>query len=239
MIDTPLSWKKRLSALAETLRDVVFPPVCASCRKVGSLLCAGCYDKIPWITGPVCARCGQKTNPTAVACPTCLDRPLPLQQIRAATHFTDPIPAIIHKMKYEGMFALATPLAQLMVDAWPRWQTAVDLVVPIPLHATRHKKRGYNQAALLAKQFCNQLGFTYHPDVLQRTKLTQPQVGLHATERLSNMAHAFKATEPTVANRHILLIDDVCTTGATLAAATDALQAAGAASVSGYCIARA
>lgn len=234
-----VSWKKRLTVLAETIRDVVFPPVCANCRKLGDLICASCYDQINWITRPLCACCGQTCPPTAVTCPSCLAQPLPLTQIRAATHFAEPIPTIIHKMKYEGMFALANPLGQLLVDAWPHWQTAVDLVVPIPLHPTRYKKRGYNQAALLAKQFTHQLGFEYAPNLLQRTRATQPQVGLHANERQSNMANAFQAAHQTITDRHILLIDDVCTTGATLTAAAEALLAAGAASVSGYCVARA
>jgi ComF family protein len=164
---------------------------------------------------------------------------LPLRQIRAATIFTDPITTIIHKMKYEGFFGLADLLADLMVEAWPRWQVVVDGIVPVPLHPDREKKRGYNQSALLAKRLGKQLGLVYAPGFLRRIRYTQPQVGLNAADRLTNVKDAFAVATGEVAGKHILLVDDVCTTGATMAAAAQALLAGGACSVSGYCVARA
>lgn len=114
----------------------------------------------------------------------------------------------------------------------------VDLVLPIPLHAERQRERGYNQSALLTRDFCRLATLPYAEDGLQRTRFTTPQVGLTAVERLKNVQDAF-ATKVEVAGKHILLIDDVCTTGATMAAAATTLYAAGAKTVSGYCVARA
>ncbi len=114
----------------------------------------------------------------------------------------------------------------------------VDLVLPIPLHAERERKRGYNQSALLARAFSEGAALPYAEHALQRTRFTTPQVGLTAVERLVNVQDAF-AADSCVQGRHVLLIDDVCTTGATMAAAANALLAAGARAVSGYCVARA
>jgi ComF family protein len=142
-------------------------------------------------------------------------------------------------MKYNGLFALTEPLADLMVEAWPRWQMPVDLFVPIPLYPERERKRGYNQSALLARHLCQRLQLPDDPKAVQRIRYTQPQVGLSADERLANVAYAFAADRRKVEGKSILLVDDVCTTGATLSAAAHALLTAGAKTVSAYCLARA
>jgi len=152
--------------------------------------------------------------------------------------FAYPITKLIHNLKYNGAFALAKPLAQLMIEAWPTWQMPVDLVLPIPLHADRKRKRGYNQSTLLARAFADGTALPYAEGALKRTRFTTPQVGLSAVERLENVQNAFQA-DSRVQGKHILLIDDVCTTGATMAAAAAALLATGAQTVSGYCVARA
>jgi ComF family protein len=152
--------------------------------------------------------------------------------------FAHPVSKLIHNLKYNGAFALSKPLAQLMADAWSTWQMSIDLVLPIPLHAERERKRGYNQSTLLARDFCKMVNLPYAEDGLKRTRFTTPQVGLTAVARLKNVQNAFVANAGVV-GKHILLIDDVCTTGATMAAAANALCDAGAQTVSGYCVARA
>ncbi|GJM41602.1 MAG: hypothetical protein DHS20C20_18840 [Ardenticatenaceae bacterium] len=126
----------------------------------------------------------------------------------------------------------------MMAEAWSSWQMPVDFVLPIPLHAERERKRGYNQSTLLTRAFCKHVMLPYAEDALQRTRFTTPQVGLSAVDRLKNVQDAFQA-DVRVVGKHILLIDDVCTTGATMAASANALYAAGAQTVSGYCVARA
>jgi ComF family protein len=233
--------KTRLFQLAEKFRDLIFPPICANCRQAGTLICADCYQQIQWIKKPICAGCGQMlgSNTNQKLCKTCQAHPLPLKQICAATIFAEPISTIIHKMKYEGAFGLASNLADLMVSAWSEWETPVDLVVPIPLHPARQKNRGYNQSALIAQYFSKQLGYKFAPDVLKRARFTVPQVGLNAEDRLKNVQNAFAAENCEISKMRILLIDDVCTTGATLASAAETLLEAGASAVSGYCLARA
>lgn len=234
-----VSWRSTARHLATTLLNLVFPPACANCKRVGTLLCADCRDRVVWLQEPLCPCCGRAVKRPVAACLECRRSPLPLQQIRAAVLFEGPAPKIIHQMKYNGLFALAEPLAGLMIEAWSRWQIHIDFVVPIPLHATRERKRGYNQSALLASHLCRQLNLAYVPESLQRVRYTRPQVELSAADRMANVADAFKANPNYVSGGEVLLVDDVCTTGATMAAAAEAMLAAGAKAVSGYCLARA
>jgi ComF family protein len=163
-----------------------------------------------------------------------------LLTIRAACHFQDPIPRIIHQFKYEGQFGLGRPLGRLLARQWRPLSPPVDVVAPIPLHPDRRRARGYNQSALLVQSLCETMEWTHQVGALERVQRTRPQVGLDAHQRRSNVREAFQVTaEAAVRDRHILLIDDVCTTGATLVAAGQTLLDAGARTVSGYCVARA
>ncbi|WP_420628337.1 ComF family protein [Candidatus Leptofilum sp.] len=233
-----LTWRSRARGLADSLLNFVFPPVCGACKKAGSLLCEACRAQIQWVRTPLCNRCGRPVPRATDCCSTCQERPLPLNQIRAAVLFAHPASKLIHNLKYNGAFGLSKPLAQLMADAWAEWRMSIDLVLPIPLHAERERKRGYNQSTLLTRNFCRFVGLPFTEDGLKRTRFTTPQVGLTAVERLKNVQDAF-ATQVDVVGKHILLIDDVCTTGATMAAAATTLLIDGAKSVSGYCVARA
>lgn len=143
---------------------------------------------------------------------------------------------MLHKMKYEGLYALSRPLGRLMVDAWPSWALPVDLILPVPLHARRRRERGYNQSECLVRELCWHLGWPTDSDALARIRYTRPQLGLTAAERRVNVRDAFAADPARVAGRRVLLVDDVCTTGSTLTAAAIALQEAGARSVAAYCL---
>jgi ComF family protein len=235
-----LSWRPQVRNLKSQFINLVFPPVCVHCGKVGALICEECLAMVAWVEAPVCAKCGRPVSRPIQQCAVCRKRPLPLKQIRAALLFKTVVPGMIHHLKYRNAFALAEPLGDLMVQAWPRWQTHTDLILPIPLHAKRRKKRGYNQSELLVNQLCLSLSITTETRLLQRTRHTPPQVGLNAVDRQTNVKGAFSVTDPEkVKGREILLVDDVFTTGATLKAAADALTSAGAKSVSAYCLARA
>jgi ComF family protein len=126
-----------------------------------------------------------------------------------------------------------------MAEQWRPGHRPVDLVVPVPLHPARRRRRGYNQSALLARSLCEKMDWTLSSAALQRVRATRPQVGLDAAHRAPNVQGAFQALESGVRGQHVLLVDDVCTTGATLLAAARPLLAAGAATVSAYCLGRA
>jgi ComF family protein len=139
-------------------------------------------------------------------------------------------------MKFDGLFALARPLADLMAEAWPKWRHPFDLAAPIPLHPDRLKQRGFNQSKLLLDALVKRLNWPAEPAALKRSRSTRPQVELGGRERWENVRGAFTADRDLVAGQRILLVDDVSTSGATLAAAAEALLDAGAASVSAYCV---
>jgi ComF family protein len=219
------------------LLDFVFPSICANCRRLGALLCADCEARLPYANEPLCARCGRAVLAPNELCSNCLHRPLPLEAVRAPFRYAAPLDHLIHQMKYEGYFALAEPLARLMVVGRPAWLDTIDLVVPVPLHLKRQRKRGFNQSALLSRHLCRSLGLRLSEDALRRIRHTIPQIELGPQERANNMQGAFAAVPKQVTGRHILLVDDVFTTGATMSAAAEALLAAGARMVSGYCLA--
>jgi len=186
---------------------------------------------------PVCPKCGRPQSSAVGECYACRQNPIPLRQVRTATFYEMPLAEVVQQFKYEGYFGLAPPLAELMLAAWPRWAHPVDLVVPIPLHAARRRERGYNQSELLARGLESCLDWQVEPAALKRVRPTRPQVGLNMVERRANVYGAFVAEPVLVEGKDILLIDDVRTTGATLVAAADVLLAAGAKSVSAYCLA--
>jgi ComF family protein len=161
--------------------------------------------------------------------------------VRAAALFEEPLRGAIHRLKYENSPELGEVLARYLVAAFarPEWRALpapIDAVAPIPLHRQRLAERGYNQSALLAAGLARASGLPVFPEWLERHRETRAQVGLNAEERRLNVADAFRAN-PAVAGKRLLLVDDVFTTGATMAACAHAALAAGASAVYGLALA--
>jgi ComF family protein len=233
---SPTSLRRRAVHLLDSALSLILPPVCVSCRQAGSLFCDACRAQLDWVAPPVCDHCGRRLRDGR--CYACRQL-LPALRLRAAVWFSGPIVPAIHQFKYEGITAAAAPLADVMVQGWQEWSVPVDLVAPVALHPSRERERGYNQAALLARQLSERLALPLAARALARIRVTRPQVGLPLGERQRNVSGAFTADAALVAGKRILLVDDVCTTGATLGAAAAALLEGGASGVTAYCVARA
>ena len=152
--------------------------------------------------------------------------------------FEDRLRHAIHKLKYRRLAALAEPLGDAMARFYLQSPLPADMIVPVPLHPRRQRDRGYNQAALLANRLGRATCLPVRPAALIRVRATVAQMSLNAAQRKENVDGAFRCDDLTVRGQHVLLIDDVCTTGATLDACAVALKMAGAAEVRGLTLAR-
>lgn len=236
------------------LLDALFPPYCEVCG--GGLavdrcgcLCDTCLSAMPPPEPPLCDRCGVPLGSTAQTrcCPSCLHHPPCFSSARAAALYRPagaglnpraPLAVAVQRLKYARRRPLADALGRLLAERYPFAPTA--LLVPVPLHVTRLRERGFNQAVLLARRLGRARALPVAPRLLVRTRATHPQPGLSAAARRRNLAAAFVLRPGTaIAGRHVVLVDDVLTTGATADACASVLCAAGASRVDVYTVGRA
>ncbi len=219
-----------LGGAASAALDLAFPATCAGCGREGEPLCPSCR---PALDARLDLRGG-----TPIGLPA--DLPAPLLQLEWCAAFGGPVRAALHHLKYSGERRLARPLGEAVARRWQRVGEGTTVVVPVPMHVARVRQRGYDQAALIAQVAANSLGLRYLP-ALERARATIAQFELGRDERSSNVTGAFRVrggVAATVSGRWVLVVDDVVTTGATLAACAVALEAAGAYAVSAITVAR-
>lgn len=232
--------------------DLLYPALCPACGAVLAAgrrdpLCGGCWDAIARVAPPCCGRCGAPfptfdAAPAPVGddrCSACAAAPPAFDYARAAALYTGPLREALHAFKFEGRRTLAAPLAELVREQWAAaLPPGVDALVPVPLAPARERERGFNQAMLLAERLGARLDVPVRARWLRRARATRPQTELSAAERRANVRGAFVGS-PAVAGRHVVVIDDVLTTGATAAECAEALKRAGARTVGVLAVARA
>ena len=236
------------------LLHFLFPSPCRGCGGMldaarRSLFCSACWEKMAPVPPPFCPQCGWpfpsaralETSPTHL-CGRCREDRVYFAVARAATVYEGGRPGreAILAFKHTGRDTLGRHLASLMVErrgpilAEGPW----DVLVPVPLHPRRERTRGFNQAAFLARVLGRRVGLPVETGVLWRVRETPPQSG-DPEERRRNVRDAFEVTDPpAVADRNILLVDDVLTTGATANECARVLLGAGARRVGVYTLAR-
>jgi competence protein ComFC len=207
--------------------DWLFPPICQGCGSIGQWVCDHCLEQIEFYPNPVV------TTLTESA----------FDQILAATYFQPPMSKVIKALKYRGVKDVGTWLGSWLYEVAPI--PIVDYVTAIPLHASKKTLRGYNQAELIAKSLAQQLQVQYLP-LLVKTQATQAQATItDKTQRLHQLDGIF-SLEPAFSlpiyieklkSSHVLLVDDVVTTGATLNAAAGVLKEIGVGKVTGLAVA--
>jgi ComF family protein len=219
------------------LLDLILPPRCGVCRKLGSWLCDRCRSRIRRLEEPLCRRCGVEVASARNEC-GCRARLTSLARLRSAVAYEGPIEVAVHRFKYQGWRRLAEPLALLLAERLVVEGVAAQTVVAVSLHPSRMRQRGFNQAELLAGELRKRLFLAAPAGVLVRTRSTPSQVGHDRRWRLENVRGAFEWRGSPLDGESILLIDDVATTGATLDACASALRSAGSGPVTGVSVAR-
>lgn len=227
----------------------VLPARCILCARSGRGpahdLCADCEADLPWLS-VACSRCGLPVDDpslqgTTSGCARCRDRAQPYRRCHGGFRYEFPLSELVHGLKYDGALANARVLGTLLADSLARQPVRRDaeLLVPLPLHTSRLVARGFNQSLEIARFTATALRLELDARALHRRRDTAPQVGLAREARADNVRGAFAAIESNVAGRAVALLDDVVTTGATVAEASHALLIAGARSVDVWCVARA
>jgi ComF family protein len=240
-----------IRAAIQSLVEAVYPPQCAMCdarTAVAFSLCGACWRDTPFIEGLTCDACGaplpgQPGTPgeSDALCDDCLAIARPWQRGRAAFAYRDTGRRMVLQLKHGDRLDLARVAAPwLLRAARPAWSERPALV-PVPLHWRRLARRKYNQSAVLAQRLSELAPADYMPDVLVRRKATAPLDGHDREARFQSLAGAIVAHDcrgAQVQGRQVILVDDVMTSGATFAAATEACLAAGAHAVCVLALAR-
>ncbi len=196
-------------------------------------VCDACWIELPWLTGPGCQRCAHPL-PTPGICGRCLAEPPHFDHVFAATRYRFPVDGVIQSCKYGGRLSTIRALTAMLIRCKP---PQTELIVPMPLSPQRLRERGFNQALELARAVASSIHAPVDAALCVKTRETLPQTRLPWKERRKNIRGAFVVLGD-VTGRHVAVIDDVLTTGATLNELARNLKHAGAASVTGWVVAR-
>lgn len=222
--------------------DLLAPSRCYWCGLASgaSPACAACAGALPW-NQPACRACALPLAATAGTdvCGACLCQAPPQDRSWAAFRYEPPLPHAIVELKFRGRLAPAYVIGALMAARLAaRPQPLPEVLIPMPLHAGRLRRRGYNQAVELGRQLARRLALRFEPAGARRLRATEEQTRLDAAGRRRNVQGAFAVEAALVRERHIALLDDVITTGATVSELARAARAAGAARIEVWAAAR-
>ncbi len=221
---------------------LLYSPYCVLCGDrghAGRELCVGCLRDLPW-NRHACERCAAPLPPVTlgVPCGACLKTPPPWDRALSPLLYAWPLDRLLQRFKFNGDLAIGRLLGGLLADFLAAGVAKPDLLLPVPLHATRLRERGFNQALELAQPVSRRLRLTIAQDLCARTRDTAVQSKLDAAARRRNLRTAFTIRH-TLDGAHVAILDDVVTTGATVTALANAVRQAGALRVQVWSLTRA
>lgn len=225
-----------------TMLRFLYPATCTLCggRGVGERdLCADCFAELSWNRHP-CPRCAVPLPPDADTplCGECIKSLPSWDEARSPLAYGFPVDKLVQRFKFEGDLATGRLLAGLLADYLAAGTDKPDFIVPVPLHPSRLKERGFNQAVELARPLSRRLKVKVRLDLCARTRATEVQSKLDAAERRKNLKGAFVVQE-SVQGLHLALLDDVVTTGTTMEELSRVLREAGARRITVWSVCRA
>jgi len=226
------------------IQNWLYPPTCLLCGDPGTRnmdLCLPCLSALPR-NRPACPRCGlglPSSSPQGRPCGRCLSHPPAFTAALAPFRYEEPIRHLIHALKFRDRVASARLLGELLADEWdPENGEKPQCLIPVPLHPGRYRMRGYNQSLEIARVVSRRLDIPLRLHGCERIRPTPPQSELAATVRRRNVRGAFRVVEP-VNSKHVAILDDIVTTGATVSELAKALRKAGVERVDVWAVARA
>lgn len=233
--------------LVETMLDWIYPPKCILCEDLLPLnrperdLCVNCLVDMPWIVPPVCSKCGKPIDVSVKVCSSCQGKRLQYEGGSVVFPYHTVRRAIAH-FKFQEYKRDAIPLGSIMTKHITTYHNEmlhdIDVMLPVPMYLKKQRKRGFNQAELLAKEMEKGIQIPVLSGVLTRERDTIAQNGLDAKERRENVKDAFLIKDASlIEGKNILLIDDIFTTGATINQCAKACKEAGAEKVYFYALA--
>ncbi len=219
--------------LINDLLDFFFYPECICCgqrlKRGYDYYCENCLDLASQVEEVLCPECRLEIVSLRTGCKSC-EKKSPISALFACGTFDDFFRSVVHGLKYDSLLPLANKLSCMLASRLMNADAVrlIDLIIPIPLHWTRQRQRGFNQSFVFAQSLSDKTSLPVTDDLLKRVKRTKDQTGLNASQRVNNMKGAFSVTKhDAVAGKRILLIDDVTTTGATLNEAALELRKSG------------
>jgi len=210
----------------DAILNLLFPQSCVLCssqvsQRRWAVVCPECWSRLERIPRPFCPQCGMPAPVIEGLCGECRRGDHAFDFARSLFLFTDPMRGILHHLKYSGRVSLAGPLGRLVRPLVEEEGFLGTTVVPVPLHRSRERERGFNQAELLARR----MGLPVDTGILRRRKNTPSQTGLSRSQRVINLSAAFEVRKAPPSC--VLVVDDVYTTGATLHEVARTLKRAG------------
>ncbi len=223
----------RLRSAADAAVTLLYPRRCPVCdepvRPWNALICAECAPRLAYIRPPYCLKCGKHIGDSGKEyCDDCAANPHLFDGGRALFSYRS-VSASIARFKYRGRREYAACYAACMEEQLGSFirSCRADALIPVPLHKSRLKKRGYNQAQVLAEELSARMGIPVRPDLIERAEKTAPMKDLSAAERQNNLKRAFKIRRNDVKLSIIIIIDDIYTTGSTIDAVSREFRKAG------------